>query len=141
MRNTLFSLAGISVLIGMLIFSCQPKVGIETAQYAVNGQKLYVTHCQSCHGPKGEGLGMLYPPLTDTTYLKENRKILPGIVKNGMNGPIKINEKNYEGNMPGNPELTNVDIAYILTYITTTFGNSTETYTQEEVKNNLVNCR
>ena len=67
MRNTLFSLTMISILIGMLIFSCQPNVSIETAQYAVNGQKLYVTHCQNCHGAKGEGLGMLYPPLTDTT--------------------------------------------------------------------------
>ncbi|PRD47531.1 c-type cytochrome [Sphingobacterium haloxyli] len=141
MRNTLFSLAGISVLTGMLIFSCQPNVSIETAQYAINGQKLYVTHCQSCHGSKGEGLGMLYPPLTDTTYLKENRGMLPRIIKSGMNGLIKINGKDYEGNMPGNPELTNVDIAYILTYITTTFGNSTDTYTQEEVKNNLVNYR
>lgn len=141
MRNTIFSLAGISIFFGMLIFSCQPNVSIETAQYAVNGQKLYVTHCQSCHGSKGEGLGMLYPPLTDTAYLQRNRGKLACIVKNGMTDPIEINGKTYEGNMPGNPRLTNIDIAYILTYITTTFGNSTETYTQEEVKNSLEGCR
>ncbi|HLT88312.1 MAG TPA: cytochrome c [Sphingobacterium sp.] len=141
MRNTVFSLAGISILIGVLIFSCQPNVSIETAQYAVNGQKLYITHCQNCHGSKGEGLGMLYPPLTDTTYLRENREKLACIVKNGMTGSIEVNGKIYEGDMPANPELTNVDIAYILTYITTTFGNSTETYTQEKVKNSLKDCR
>lgn len=140
MRNTIFSLVGISIFIGILIFSCQPNVSIETAQYAVNGQKLYVTHCQSCHGAKGEGLGMLYPPLTDTTYLVQNRGKLACIVKNGMTGPIEINGKIYDGDMPGTPELSNVDIAYILTYITTTFGGSTESYTQNEVKNSLADC-
>lgn len=140
MRNTIFSLVGISVLIGILIFSCQPNVSIETAQYAVNGQKLYLSHCQSCHGAKGEGLGMLYPPLTDTTYLAQNRGKLACIVKNGMTGPVEINGKIFDGDMPGAPELSNVDIAYILTYITTTFGGSTETYTQNEVKNSLTDC-
>lgn len=125
----------------MLIFACQPNVSIETAQYAVNGQKLYVTHCKSCHGAKGEGLGMLYPPLTDTTYLLKHRDQLACIVRNGMTGPIEVHGKSYEGDMPANPELTNVDIAYILTYITTTFGNSTETYTQEEVKRSLADCQ
>lgn len=141
MRNTICSLTAISILIGMLIFSCQPNVSIKTAQYAVNGQKLYVTHCQSCHGLKGEGLGMLYPPLTDSAYLAENREKLACIVKNGMTGSVKIHGKIYKGEMPGNNELTNIDIAYILTYITTTFGNDVETYTQEEVKNSLANCR
>jgi|SRR5690606_8671767 len=140
MRNTIFSLTGISILIGMLIFSCQPNVSIKTAQYAVNGQKLYVTHCQSCHGSKGEGLGMLYPPLTDSAYLTENREKLACIVKNGMTGPVEIHGKTYESDMPGNTELTNIDIAYILTYITTTFGNDVETYTQEEVKSSLTDC-
>lgn len=124
----------------MLIFACQPNVSIETAQFAVNGQKLYTVHCQNCHGAKGEGLGTLYPPLTDTAYLKNNREKLACIVKNGMKGPIEINGTIYEGEMPANHSLTDVDIAYILTYITTTFGNSTETYTGDEVKSNLTDC-
>ena len=125
----------------MLIFSCQPNVSIETAQYAVNGQKLYVTHCQSCHGAKGEGLGLLYPPLTDTTYLQDNREKLACIVKKGMQGPIEIHGKIYDGDMPANHTLTDIDIAYILTYVTTTFSNSIEKYTLDEVKESLESCR
>lgn len=140
MRNTIFSLVGISILISILILSCQPNVSIETAQYAVNGQKLYAAHCQNCHGAKGEGLGMLYPPLTDTAYLQQHREKLACIVKNGLSGPIEINGIMYEGDMPGIQELSEIDIAYILTYITTTFGNSTETYTQDEVKSSLEDC-
>lgn len=127
----------ISMLTGILIISCQPNVSIETAQYAVNGQKLYITHCQNCHGAKGEGLGALYPPLTDSTYLRKNRAQLAHMVKYGMQGPIEVNGKTYDGIMPGIKELSNVEIAYILTYVTTTFGNDTETYTQEEVLHSI----
>ncbi len=142
MRNYILSVTGISMLLGMLILiqSCQPNIGIETAQYAVNGQKLYVAHCQNCHGAKGEGLGKLYPPLTDSLFLNKHRAQLACIVKNGIKGPIQVNGETYDGEMPGIPELTKVDIAYILTYITTTFGNSTQTFTQDEVTQGLGNC-
>ena len=121
----------------MLIFSCQSNVSIETAQYAVNGQKLYVAHCQSCHGAKGEGLGKLYPPLTDSVYFQENRGKLAYIVKRGLKGKIEVLGQSYDDEMPANPQLTNIDVAYILTYITTTFGGDSQTYSQEEVAESL----
>lgn len=141
MYKTLLSLSAIGLFIGLFVFACQPNVSMETAQYAVNGQKLYVSHCQNCHGAKGEGLGMLYPPLTDPDYLHTNRAELACIIKNGLNKPIIVAGKSYEGTMPGIPELNAVDIAYILTYVTTTFGNSTQTYTQEEVRKSLETCK
>ncbi|MCY4779467.1 cytochrome c [Sphingobacterium sp. UT-1RO-CII-1] len=127
----------ISMLLSILIVSCQPNVSIETAQYAVNGQKLYITHCQNCHGAKGEGLGTLYPPLTDSTYLRQNRHQLASIVKFGMQGAIEVAGKTFDNAMPGIKELSNIEIAYILTYVTTTFGKDTKTYTQEEVQESL----
>jgi len=140
--NRIYVLMSISLLVSLLllVFSCQSKVSIETAQYAVNGQRLYAAHCQNCHGAKGEGLGKLYPPLTDSLYLNKHRDQLACIVKKGISGPIEIAGETYDGQMPGIPELTDIDIAYILTYITTTFGNSNCTYTQEEVKNSLKKC-
>lgn len=120
--------------------SCHSNLSIETAQYAVNGQKLYIQHCQNCHGNKGEGLGKLYPPLTDTKYLSENRSILACIVKNGLSGEITVNGEKYNQSMPANPQLTDTDIAYILTYITTNFSNSDSTYLTKEVKESLLKC-
>src|SRR5690606_39320814 len=63
----LFSLVSIGMLIVAIsqLSACHSNLDIKTAQYAVNGQKLYKTHCENCHGTKGEGLGKLYPPLTD----------------------------------------------------------------------------
>ena len=109
------------------------NLNIQTAQYAVNGQKLYRTHCQNCHGAKGEGLGKLYPPLTDQKYLSENRNKLASIIKHGLSGAIVVNGEKYNQAMPANPTLTDLDIAYILTYVTTHFGDSDSTFTQEEV--------
>lgn len=117
--------------------SCQSNISIETAQYAVNGQKLYTTHCANCHGTKGEGLGKLYPPLTDHNYLTVNREKLPVIIKHGLKGEIEVLGEIYDQPMPANPTLADMEIAYILTYVTTTFGKADSTYTLEEVQNAL----
>lgn len=113
------------------------NLNIQTAQYAVNGQKLYRTHCQNCHGAKGEGLGKLYPPLTDSQYLSENRNKLASIIRNGLSGEIIVNGETYNQAMPAISTLTDLDIAYILTYVTTHFGDSDSTFTQEEVAKSL----
>lgn len=133
------TLAVISLLLTSLSYlsSCQSNISIETAQYAVNGQKLYTTHCANCHGGKGEGLGKLYPPLTDNEYLTANRAKLPVIVKHGLEGEIEVLGEIYDQPMPANPTLADMEIAYILTYVTTTFGASDSTYTLEEVQNAL----
>jgi len=137
MKKTTVLICLVMVYILSLLHACQPNVSIQTAQYAVNGQKLYKIHCENCHGGKGEGLGALYPPLTDTLFLKRNRQQLPSIVKNGIDGPITVHGQVYDEKMPGVPELTDVDIAYILTYVTTTFGKQTEKFSLEEVKASL----
>ena len=122
------------------LFSCNTDLSVETMQYATNGQKLYVTHCQNCHGAKGEGLGKLYPPLTDIHFLQENRSQLACIVKNGMSGEIKVNNTLYNQQMPGVPQLSAVDIAYVLTYVTTYFGDSKTHFKKEEIEEFLKNC-
>lgn len=117
------------------------NLNIQTAQYAVNGQKLYRAHCQNCHGAKGEGLGKLYPPLTDQKYLTEHRNKLACIIKNGLSGEIVVNGETYNQAMPAIATLSDMDIAYILTYVTTHFGDADSTFTQQEVATGLQECR
>ncbi|MFZ4862952.1 c-type cytochrome [Sphingobacterium sp. Mn56C] len=132
----------IGLVIGILSYlsSCQSNVNIQTAQFAVNGQKLYVAHCQNCHGAKGEGLGKLYPPLTDHDFLEKNRAKLSCIVRNGLSEEIEVSGQKFKETMPANPQLAELEIAYILTYITTNFGKSDSTYSAAEVKAALQNC-
>jgi mono/diheme cytochrome c family protein len=129
-------------VIYLLLFACQGgEEAIRKAQFITNGQKLYVTHCQNCHGAKGEGLGKLYPPLTDQEFLKKNRQQLSCIVAHGMTGEIVINGEAFDTPMPANPQLTPLDIAYVLTYITNAFGNQADAFTLKEVEEALKNCR
>ncbi len=125
----------------MLIWTgCQSEVDIKTAQYAVNGQKVYITHCQNCHGEKGEGLGTLYPPLTDTTFLQVNSHKLACIIKHGTSGELEVAGKKFNSVMPAS-NLSAVDIAYVLTYINTKINKGKHSYPLDEVERNLKNCQ
>ena len=132
-KINIVGLLGIIIITMSKLSSCHSDLDIKTAQYAVNGQKLYTTHCQNCHGAKGEGLGKLYPPLTDNKYFRDNRTELSRIVKYGMTGPVNIHGQEYNQQMPSNPTLSAMDIAYILTYVTTHFGDHKEIYHENEV--------
>lgn len=85
-------------------------------------------------------MGTLYPPLTDLSYLEENREQLACWVKHGLSGEININGVAYDTPMPGTPQLTATDIAYVLTYVTNSFGNAMPLFTIEEVRASLENC-
>lgn len=127
-------------LFGVIYFSvvnCQGDMDIRTAQYFTHGHKLYQVHCANCHGINGEGLGKLYPPLTDTTSISAHRDLLPQFVRFGIKEPMTIAGEKYNVEMPPNAQLSNVDIAYILTYITNSFGNQQGIYTEEEVEQHL----
>ncbi|WP_312339640.1 cytochrome c [Sphingobacterium sp.] len=139
MRILLTTCLAIGTLLLMLI-GCQSEVDIKTAQYAVNGQKVYLTHCQNCHGEKGEGLGNLYPPLTDTTFFQANRPKLACIIKHGTSGELEVAGKKFNSVMPAS-NLSAVDIAYVLTYINTKTNKGKESFPLDEVEKNLKNCQ
>ena len=105
-----------------------------------NGNDIYVSRCQNCHGENGEGLGELAPPLTDTLFLKNNKTDLACIIKNGANKEMVIHGKKYDGKMPG-LNLADIDIAQVIVYITNSFGNKQGMYTYEQVAKDLGSCK
>ena len=126
---------------GVLIFeSCSSEMDLNYQRYFVNGKGLYEKNCQNCHGPKGEGLNKLYPPLTDTLFLSKNRASLACIIKNGLSGDVKVNNMTYNSPMPGNAELADIDIAQIIVYITNSFGNKQGFYNQKQVASDYKGC-
>lgn len=66
--------------------------------------------------PEGEGLGRLIPPLKGTDFM-ERDSLLACIIKNGLSGEIEVNGVVYNQPMPGIPQLTNIEIAQITTYL------------------------
>ena len=115
------------------VYSCQSAEEIEQAKYMSNGKDLYKIYCQNCHGENGEGLGELAPPLTDATFLKENKSQLACLIKNGSSKPITIHGKVYEGKMPAFDKLADIDIAQLIVYVTNAFGNKQGMYDYQKV--------
>ncbi|MEM1134345.1 MAG: PQQ-dependent sugar dehydrogenase [Bacteroidota bacterium] len=88
------------------------------------GEALYLQHCSSCHQPNGEGLPDLIPPLAKTDWVTGNTSKLIAVVLAGTSEPMEVNGKIYEQEMPGfSASLQDEEIALILTYIRSHFGN------------------
>lgn len=140
MRNKLVYLLILVSCITIILQSCDNEEGLNYKRYYVNGKGLYEKNCQNCHGSDGMGLGTLYPPLTDKDFLVRNKNKLACIIRNGQSEPIVINKISYQGNMPGNETLAEIDIAQIIVYITNSFGNKQGFYSSEQTGMDLKQC-
>lgn len=123
-----------------LTISCQSEAQIEYIRYYTGGRELYKTHCQNCHGQTGEGLSALMPPLTDTAYIRKNQHILPCYIKNGVSGLISVSGKFYDSTMPP-ADLSPIEIAKVLTYVTNSFGNHNGLIDVKQVEKDLKECK
>lgn len=104
------------------------------------GQNLYVQHCANCHYEEGKGLGILIPPLDNSDWLKENQEKLACLIRNGMEGPIIVNDTTYNQLMPGNIELSDFQITNLINYINHAWGNDYGVVVLGDVRNQLQSC-
>ena len=125
----------------ILVNSCQTEQQLTYGRYYMNGKVLYERHCQNCHNTDGVGLGLLIPPLTDSIYLNLNKSKLACIIKYGLNEKIVINNKTYQEKMPSNKELSEIDIAQLVVYVTNSFGNKQGLYDALEANKDLQKCQ
>ncbi len=130
----------VALLFILIIASCDNEANIEFKRYYSSGALVYQTHCQNCHGAKGEGLSALIPPLTDTIYLKNNKAQLACHIKKGIKGKLVINGKTFDDAMPAD-DLSALEIAQVLTYMGNSFGNHLHTIDVQTVELNLSNCK
>jgi mono/diheme cytochrome c family protein len=64
-----------------------------------------------------------------------DKERLVHIILNGMEGAIEVNGEIYDGVMPQHSFLNDDQIADVLTYIRTHFGNDAGSISAEEVEN------
>jgi nitrite reductase (NO-forming) len=95
------------------------------------GKNVYNTTCAPCHQASGEGIPNVFPPLAKSDYLNNKEATINAVIK-GLQGQITVNGKNYNGVMPPQ-NLSNDQIAAVLTYVYKSWGNSGKTVTTEEV--------
>ena len=130
-----------AMMLANTLAACKGENDIEFDHYYSSGMVVYQANCQNCHGQKGEGLVNLMPPLTDSVYLKTNKASLACAIKYGQAKLIKVAGRDFDGGMPANNQLSPVEIAEVLTYITNSFGNRQGTVTTQQVNNYLSKCQ
>ena len=98
------------------------------------GQKVYEKVCLSCHMADGGGVPHLNPPLSQTSYVLGDKSKIIYIVLTGMTDRIPIDDEFYSNNMASHKDLSDQQIADVLTYVRNNFGNKASAVTAAEVK-------
>lgn len=144
MRLVLFSL-----LFLLCISGCGPTkkqegtlaeiTDTKVLQYAIQGKILYESHCGNCHQKDGSGLGRLIPPIKQSDYFLDDKARTARIIRNGQKGEIKVNGVIFDEVMPANPNLTELEIAQLMTYLYNIWGSKEGVIDAREVGNYLGN--
>jgi cbb3-type cytochrome c oxidase subunit III len=99
-----------------------------------DGKAIFASKCAACHQVNGAGSGP-YPPLAgnaDVTSADTSGVI--STVLNGRSGPIQVNGKTFSGAMPAwKDQLSNDDIAAVLTYVRSAWTNKAAVVTADQV--------
>ncbi len=100
------------------------------------GRKVYEEVCLTCHQQDAGGVPRMTPPLIKTKWVLGDKKALVTIVLKGLKGgEIEIDGDTYENPMPAQEDnLTDQQIADVLTYVRNSFGNKAALITSAEVK-------
>ncbi len=99
----------------------------------VGGEKLYKTYCISCHQGDGKGDGNRFPPLNGSEWVNGNKERLIKVLLKGLEGPITVKGKSFEGVMPKHDFMPDADIAKVLSYLRSNFTNNSGLIREAEV--------
>ena len=112
----------------------QPKTGAAAAR--AQGKKVYESVCGICHGVDGLGKPGQAPPLAGSEWVNaKGVSRLAHIPLAGANGLISVEGKDWNMNMAAmGAALPDADLAAVLTYIRSSWGNKAGEVTADDVK-------
>jgi mono/diheme cytochrome c family protein len=112
----------------------QPKSGAAAA--AAQGKKVYEAVCGICHGVDGLGKPGQAPPLAGSEWvITKGINRLAHIPLAGVSGTLTVEGKEWNLNMAAmGAALSDADLAAVLTYMRTAWGNKVGEVTADDVK-------
>ena len=93
---------------------------------AVDGGAIFAANCAACHQANGQGLPGVFPPLAGSEWVVGDPKVLANILLHGVSGKIEVAGQSFDGMMPAFAQLSDAEIAGVLTHIRSTWGNQAE---------------
>jgi len=111
----------------------------EAKRQFIAGQEVYNREglCMTCHRGDGGGLPPAFPSIASSPWVTEDKERLIKLVLFGLMGPLEVNGKKFDGQVPMTPfagMLKDEEIANVLTFVRNHFGNKADAVTPAEVK-------
>ncbi len=123
-----------SSLVAVSTASASAAKGTLTVEEQIKaGEALYAGTCSVCHQTNGSGLPGVFPPLAKSDYLTADPKRAIQFVLKGFTGKITVNGSDYNSVMPPMSQLNNDEVANILTYVLSSWGNAGGSISAEDV--------
>src|SRR3954452_9985275 len=111
--------------------------GAEQAELSPRdrGKKVFAANCQTCHQANGQGVAGQYPPLAGSEFTTGGSQRPASIVLKGLQGAGKVKgQQNGTAVMqPWDKTLTDKQIADVLTYERSEWGNNASPVTAEQI--------
>jgi mono/diheme cytochrome c family protein len=136
-KSQVLTLTGILFLLSVLLMSQTKPASSNQNRLAASierGKKVYTERCLSCHQPDGGGVQNMNPPLTKTKWVLGDKVQLIQIVLKGLSTGVEIDGDSYHNVMASHADLSDLQIADVLTYVRNSFGNKTKAITEADVK-------
>jgi mono/diheme cytochrome c family protein len=133
-------ITGLFVLLGIgvtCIASQSPLAGTVRGPALTPGQRgkiIYEQTCLPCHQADAGGVPGMNPPLRKSSYVQGAPGRLIGIILHGLNDGVEIDGETYSNPMPPfSNVLKDEEIADVLSYLRSHFGNKAGPITQSQV--------
>lgn len=97
------------------------------------GQDLYQKNCLICHQASGQGATGAFPPLAKSDFLLADKARSIRVLCEGLNQKITVNGTEYNNAMPP-VAMKDAEVADVLTYVRSAWGNSADAVTADEVR-------
>jgi nitrite reductase (NO-forming) len=98
-----------------------------------SGKELFGRTCFACHQSEGQGVPNAFPPLAKSDYLNANTDRAISAVLHGLSGEITVNGKKFN-NVMTSQNLTDEEVADVLSYVYNSWGNNKTVVTSAKVK-------
>jgi mono/diheme cytochrome c family protein len=105
------------------VASLRPPVAAVGVTAAIDGKQLFGAKCAACHQASGMGVAGVFPPLAGAEWVVGDEKVLASILLHGVQGELVVKGNTYKGVMPAFGTLADEEIAAVLTYIRSDWGN------------------
>ena len=134
MKNRKVSVIALTAIVTVLMSSTSSPLQEDLKASIERGKKVYESTCLACHQVNGSGVPGMNPPLKKTKWVLGDKKTLINIILKGLDEEIEVNDETYSNVMPAFANLSDQEIADVLTYTRNSFGNKASQITEADVK-------